>query len=250
MATARIEHPVLNISVNGNTTVKRPSYFRLITDQGLHSVEARLRYPADAEVGKNGDKVSVNLSLNGEKHLLFTGEIFCAGIHGGYLDLALTDSYKKLCDTVIVAGYRKETASVILQDTLDKAGVEKTSITCPGVEIARFSTEKIPADECVIQLIKTLEEYGHKGFRFFFNAEDIFCFGTVEDTGKNEGTVYEFNTAKNILKKGDGWIQVLPLPIRHSQEIKLDGKSLFAWRTDLTVSGTSSRLRIWLKEAA
>lgn len=244
----RLEHPVLSVSIGGGTAGIRPSVFSLITDWGCPSVLAYLRYPQDAETGNAGDPVTVQLSVADEQQLLFTGEICSAGIHGAYRNLALTDGYRKLCDTGITAAYRKETAAVILQDTLDTAGITKTAITCPAVEIARFSTERIAADRCIKLLIKALEEYGHKGLRFFFDAEDTFRFGTAGDTGKNEGPVFEFETGKNILKKGMGFIEVLPLPIRHSQTVMVDGAELCASRTDLTVSGIRSRLKLWLQE--
>jgi hypothetical protein len=243
----RLEHPILAVSVAG-ASGRRPSSFSLITDQGFPSVTARLRFPPDAGAGNAGDPVTVHLSISGEKYLLFAGEIYSAGIHGAYRDLALTDGYKKLCGTNVVAAYRKEAAKVILRDTLDKAGIGETAVTCPAVEVARFSTENIPADRCVTLLIKALEEHGHKGLRFFFDAGDVFRFGTAEDTGKNGGPVFEFQTGKNILKKGEGFIEVLPLPIRHSQTVIVDGAELVTHRTDLIVSGTHSRLKLWLKE--
>jgi hypothetical protein len=245
----RLERPILNISINGIAVNKHPSSLSLMTDEGIASVVSFLKFPADAEIGKSGDPVTVSLSLNDEKHLLFTGEVLSAGIHGAYRDLILTDGYSKLFTTPVTAAYRKETAAVILQDTLDKAGIKKTAITCPAVEIARFSTEKITAFLCIKLLIKTLKEHGHTGFRFFFDAENTFRFGTAGDTGKNESPVYEFETGKNILKKGIGKIEVLPLPIRHSQEVAVDGVSLITRRTDLSVSGSHSRLALWLRTA-
>jgi len=246
----RFERPVLNVSINGSAVEKRPSAFSLMTDEGIASVISVLKFPAESEIGKSGDPVKVHLSFAGEEHLLFTGEVLSAGIHGASRDLILTDSYSKLFKTTITAAYRKETASVILQDTLDKAGIDKTAITCPSVEIARFSTEKISAFLCIKLLIKTLEEHGHTGLRFFFDAENTFRFGTAADTGKNEGTVYEFESGKNILKKDIGKIEVLPMPIRHSQEVKVDGVKFIANRTDLSISGSHSRLILWFREAS
>jgi hypothetical protein len=243
----RLEHPILAVSVAG-VSGRRPSAFSLITDEAFPSVGAYLRYPPDVETGKVGDPVTVELSFDEEKHLLFTGKIYSAGIHGTYRDLALTDGYKKLCDTAVIAAYRKESSKVILQDTLDEAGIGKTAVTCPAVEVARFSTEKIPADMCIGLLIKALEEHGHTGLRFFFDAEDTFRFGTANDTGKNGGPVFEFQAGKNILKKGEGFIEVLPLPIRHSQTVAVDGAELVTHRTALLVSGTRSRLKLWLKK--
>ena len=250
MPASKLQHPVLNVTIGGAAAGKRPSCFNLCTDQGFPQTLASIQFPGDAEIGKTGDPVEVSFSLADEIHILFTGEIYTAGTYGRYRDLFLTDGFKKLCETSIIAAYRKEKASVILQDTLDKAGIEKTAITCPAVEIARFSTESIPANQCIKQLIKAIEEHGHTGLRFFFDAKDTFRFGTIEDTGKNEGAVYEFESRKNILKKGDGWIDVFPLPIRHSQEVKVDGVSMIADRTDMEISGSRSNLRIWLKEAA
>ncbi|GHT56838.1 hypothetical protein AGMMS50268_13270 [Spirochaetia bacterium] len=249
-ASNRLEHPVLEIAIGGSAVDKRPHAFSLITDQGLPSVLAKLSYPQDVAAGKAHDPLTVSLTLTDERYLLFTGEIFSVGIHGAFRELDLTDGYKKLCDTRIINAYRKETAKVILQDALDQAGIEKTKITCPSVEIARFSTEKIPADISITLLIKTLEEHGHAGLRFFFDDEDYFRFGTADDTGKNEGITFEFETGKNIFKKGDGWIEVLPLPIRHSQEVTVDGVKLIPFRTDLSVSASRSRLVLWLKETA
>lgn len=248
-SSKRLEHTVLNVSINGVVAEKRPSAFSLITDQNFHSVIANLRFPADMKTGKTGDPIMVNLSLAGDKHLLFTGEICSAGIHGAYRELALTDSYKKLVNTNITASYRKEFTGMILQDTLGSAGIVKSAVTCPKAEMARFSAENIPADACIQLLIKALEGHGHKGLRFFFDAEDTFHFGAAEDTGKNKGAVYEFETGKNILRKGEGWIQILPLPIRHSQEVIIDGKKMSTCRTDLIVSGAYSRLRLWLRTA-
>ena len=249
MQASKIQHPVLNVTVGGTDTGKRPSCFSLYTDQGFPQTLASLQFPSDKEIGKTGDLITVSLSLENETHTLFTGEIYTAGTHGRYRDLFLTDGFKKLCDTRIIAAYRKEKATVILQDILGKAGIDKTAVTCPAVEIARFSTESIPANQCIKQLLKALEEHGHKGLRFFFDADNTFRFGTATDTGKNEGKVYDFETRKNIVKKGDGWIDVFPLPIRHSQEVTVDGVSLIVDRTDMDISGSRSNLRLWLKEA-
>ena len=253
MRISDFEHPILIVSISGAVIEKRPSSFSLATDEGLSSVMSVLKFPADSGVGKSGDSVEVHLLLAGEEHLMFTGNVLSAGIHGAYRDLILTDGYSKLFLTPVTAAYRKETAKAILQDTLDSAGIDKTAITCPDVEIARFSTEQTAAYLCIKLLIKTLEEHGHTGFRFFFDAEDAFRFGTADDTGKNEGPVYEFETGKNILKKGSGRIEALPLPIRRSQEVTVDGVKLITSRTGLAVSGSHSRLTLWLrspKEAA
>ena len=250
MQISNFEHPVLNISINGAAVEKRPSSFSLITDEGIASVMAVLKFPADSGIGKSGDPVQVHLSFAGQEYLLFTGNVLAAGIHGAYRDLILTDGYSKLFKTPVIAAYRKEIAKAILQDCLDSAGIESTAITCPDIEIARFSTQKITAFLCIKLLIKTLEEHGHEGLRFFFDAENTFRFGTAGDTGKNEGAFYEFETGKNILKKGSGRIEVLPLPIRHSQEVAVDGMKFVASRTDLSVSGSHSRLILWLREVA
>lgn len=246
-ASNRLEHPVLSVSIAGDKRL-RPSSFSLITDENFPSVVVHLRYPLDAGAGNAGDLIEVNLSFGDEKHLLFTGEIYSTGKHGGYIDMALTDGYKKLCDTSIAAAYRKESAKVILQDTLDAAGIGDAAITCPAVEVARFSTEKIPADRHIKLLIKTLEEHGHSGFRFFFDEKNAFRFGTAADTGKNEGAVFEFESGKNILKKGNGFIETLPLPVRHSMTVKIDGEELIVHRTNMNVSGSRSRLVLWIRK--
>jgi len=246
----RIEHPILNVEIGGGSPDRRPSSFSLITDEGLPSVLARLQFPADETKGEAGDKVTVNVAIGDDEYLLFTGEIYAVSVSAKHRDLALTDGYKKLCDTPIIAAYRKEQASIILQDTLGSSGISETSVTCPSVLIHRFSTKEIPAEYIIRLLIKALEEHSHMGLRFFFDEKDKFHFGTDADTGKNEGNVPEFETGKNILKKGEGWIEVLPLPVRHTQEVKVDGATLVTRRTDLKIAGSNSLLKLWLREAA
>ena len=249
MDNTKIQHPVLGISIGGTAVEKRPSSFTLVTDSGCAWSVAHLRFAADAEVGKLGDAITVTLSLSGDEHLLFTGEINNVLIHGAHRDVSITDSYSKLLGACVTPAYRKETAKAILQDALDSAGITKTAITCPEVEIGRFSIGEIPASMCISLLIRALEEHGHEGYRFFFDTEDTFHFGTIQDTGKNDGKVYAFETGKNILEKHEGMIEVLPLPIRHAQEVTVDGVKLITSRTDLTVSGQWSRLALWLEEA-
>jgi hypothetical protein len=246
----RVEHPVLNVEIGGGSPGRRPSSFSLITDEGFPSVLASLRFPADETKGKPGDKAAVNMAIGTEEFLLFTGEIYEVGVSAKHRVISLTDGYKKLCDTPIIAAYRKEQANVILQDTLDSSGIGGTSVTCPSVLVHRFSTKEIPAEYIITLLIKALEEHNRMGLRFFFDEKDVFHFGTDADTGKNEGNVFEFETGKNIIKKGGGWIEVLPLPIRHTQKVIVDGRTLVTRRTDLTVAGNNSRLKLWLREAA
>jgi hypothetical protein len=246
----RIEHPILNVEIGGGSPDRRPSSFLLITDEGFPSVLALLQFPADEAKGETGDKVAVNMAIGNEEYLLFTGEIFAVSVSAKHRNLSLTDGYKKLCDTPIIAAYRKEQANVILQDTLDSSGISETAITCPSVLIHRFSTKEIPADYIIQLLIKALEEHSHMGLRFFFDEKDKFHFGTSADTGKNEGDVFEFETGKNIIKKGEGWIEVLPLPIRHTQDVIVDGKPLVTRRTNLKVAGNNSRLKLWLRETS
>ena len=162
----------------------------------------------------------------------------------------MTDSYKKLCRTDFTAAYRKEKAASILEDILGAAGINEKSVTCPDVELARFSTQTIPARMCIDLLIDALKEHGAEGLVYFFDEKDVFHFGTIADTGKNEGEAETFETGKNIVSSGSGWIEVLPRPVRHSREITVNGKTLLTMRTDLTISRSSSRLTLYLREAA
>ena len=244
----RLEHPVLAVSINGAVPEKRPSSFRLITDQGLPSTKAYLTFPSNVGIGNKGEKVTVSLTYGDKEDLLFTGVIYDTTIPGAHRYLFMTDGYKKLCDTPVIAAYRKEKATVILQDSLDAAGIKETVITCPDVEVARFSTMEIRADLIITHLIKALQEHSHYGIRFFFDEKDIFHFGTSKDTGKNEGEIFVFETGKTILEKGNGKIEVFPLPIRHTQKVIVDGEELVTHRTDLRISGFRSRFSLWLKK--
>jgi hypothetical protein len=242
-------YPVLAVTINGTESKQRPACFRLITDRGIPSLLAELDYPSDCEDGKSGDTLSISLVEEAEPYLLFTGIIYDAQVHGAYRKLRLTDGYKQLCDTPVTPAYRKEKAQVIVQDTLDAAKITDTALTCPAVEIARFSTVRISADTCIALLINALIGYGYTGIRYFFDVHNTFCFGAFEDTGKNKGEPYTFETRKNILRTGPGWIEILPCPIRHSQKIRINDTDVITLRTDLMVSQRRSRLKMWVGEA-
>jgi hypothetical protein len=94
-------------------------------------------------------------------------------------------------------------------------------------------------------LIQALEEHGQTGLRYFFDADNLFRFGTREDAAVNEGPVFVLESGDNILRRGNGWTEILPLPIRHSQNITVNGRDMITVRTELTVSKNHSRLRVW-----
>jgi hypothetical protein len=250
---AMLRYPILEVSVSGNSVDRRPGGFTLITDQGYPHIMAQVTYPADAGVGSAGDAIVIVLIEqeigDEQKTTLFTGAIYDVKTRGAYRAVYLTDGYKKLHDARIINAYRKESAKNILQDILGAAGIAETAVTCPAVELARFSTDRISAARSITLLIKTLEQRGITGLRFFFDADNIFHFGTDADTGKNEGIEIRLETGKNIIKTGDGWVETLPLPVRHSQTVILNGAAMETTRTELTISGSHSRLRLWVKEA-
>jgi hypothetical protein len=242
-------YPILSVKINGTEIKQRPAYFRLITDRGIASIRAELNYPSDFEQGKPGDKIRIELVEDAEQHLLLTGIIYDVHVREAYCNLLLTDGYKQLCDTQVTPAYRKEKALVILRDTLDAAKITEAAITCPAVELARFSTDSIAGDTCIALLINALIGYGQSGIGYFFDVHNTFRFGTLEDTGRNEGDVYTFETRKDILRTGLGWIETLPHPIRHSQKITIDGTNMITHRTDLMVSPHRSRIKLWVGEA-
>jgi hypothetical protein len=238
-----LKHPVLEVAIGGTVVEKRPSEFRLVTLEGTHTARCRLRYPAESDAGKDGDKISVSLVSGDKTDLYFTGVIYAAATHGGkYRELVLTDSFYNLFNTVFTAAYRKEKAANILDDILAAAGITEKSIACPDVELARFSTQNIPARACVDLLIDALREHGADGLTYFFDAKDAFHFGTAGDTGKNEGEAETFERGKNILRSGLDWIEILPRPIRHTQAVIVNGKELVTVKSDLTVSQKRTRL--------
>jgi hypothetical protein len=248
MQDSELQYPVLVVMINGTPVDRRPAAFRLITDQGVPAVMPRLSYPAGVTTGTGGDSITVSLATGDVEHLLFTGEICGTTTHGAYRDLFLTDGYRHLCSTIITPAYRKEQAPVILQDTLEAAGITKTHITCPDVTLNRFSTECITADRCIHLLIHALKEFGKTGIRYFFDTENVFRFGTSADSGKNEGPDMSLETGKNIISRGEDRIEILPAPVRHSQRITVDGRVLETFRTEMIVSQSSSRLTLWVQE--
>ncbi|MDR1128202.1 MAG: hypothetical protein LBL20_02730 [Treponema sp.] len=240
-----LQYPVLEVAIAGAPVEKRPAFFSLVTDRGAPSVLARLSYPAGVTEGNAGESVTVSLVSGESTMLLFTGEVYDAKVHGAYRDLALTDGYKKLCDTLFNPAYRKEQAQVIVEDALGAAGIGERKITVPPVELARFSLISSPVKICLDLVIKALEEHGHHGLRYFFDAENVFRFGTLEDTAMNEGDAVSLETAKSVIRTGAGWVETLPVPVRHSQDITVDGVPLKTIRTDLMVSRDRSRIRLW-----
>ena len=244
-----IRHPVIEVSLGGNVATDRPSAFYLATESGFHSTAARLLFPADSRAGGAGEAVTVSLVSDGNSELYFTGVVYSAATHGKYRELLLADGYKKLCETNYTAAYRKEKAAAILDDILGAAGIGEKAVTCPDAEVARFSTKSIPARLCVDLLIDALAEYGFEGLEYFFDEKDVFHFGTAADTGKNEGAAENFETGKNIVSSGSGWIEVLPRPVRHTREITVNGNSLITLRTDLAVLRKSARLVLYIRAA-
>jgi hypothetical protein len=245
--TDELQYPVLEVAINGAVVERRPVCFSLQTEQGLPSVLSYLLYPAGVENGAAGDTIEINLVSCEERARYFTGVILDAHTHGANKKLSLSDGYKKLFDASFTPAYRKEKAKVILDDILEAAGIENKKITCPDIELARFSLDTLSAQRCVELLLNALFNHGVTGIRYFFDAENTFRFGSIADSGKNEGNTPAFETKKNIISKGRGWIETLPVPLRHSQAVTIDGAAFFTYRTELLVSQTKSRIRFWVR---
>jgi hypothetical protein len=245
-----LKRQILSVSISGSIVDRHAVSFRLQTASGFHSVAARLLYPADSDIGNVGDDITVSLITDNKTDLYFTGNIYAAASHDANRELLLTDSYQKLCEGRYAAAYRKEKAASILEDILGAAGISDTLITCPDVELARFSTGTLPCRHIIDILISALQEHGFNGLTYFFDAKDVFHFGTSGDTGINEGEAYTFESAKNILKTGSRWIETLPAPIRHTQKVTVNGTERLTVRTDVTISGKRSRLAMYLGEAS
>jgi hypothetical protein len=245
-----LKHQILAVSIGGSVVDKHAVSFRLRTASGFHAVAARLLYPADSGVGSVDDDITVSLITNNKTDLYFTGKIYSAALQDSRRELLLTDSYQKLCGSEYAAAYRKEKAAAILEDILGTAEISDTLITCPDVELARFSTPTMPCRHLIGLLIDALTAHGFAGLTYFFDAKDVFHFGSISDTGINEGEAHAFESAKNILKTGSGWIETLPAPIRHTQKVAVNGKELLTVRTDVIISGKRSRLAMYLGEAS
>jgi hypothetical protein len=244
-----LQHHILEVSMGGTLVERRAVSFRLMTQSGFHGVIARLVYPSDTETGSVDDEVTVSLTHGERTDVYFTGTVYSADTHGAHRELLLTDSYQKLCDRTFTSAYRKEQAGYILDDMLSAAEIAEKSLTCPNVELARFSTKTIAVRNGIDLLIDALKEHGAERLTYFFDEKDVFYFGTPTDTGKNEGAVETFETGKNMVRSGSGWIEVLPYPIRHTQAVQINGKPMITVRTDVTVSRGLSRLCLGVKEA-
>lgn len=238
----------VDVSLSGQRIAKRPLSFRLVTDQCLPTAICELEYPSSVDFGKDGDEIVVSLKTPESSSLLFTGQVYDAKVYGSARRLSLADGYKKLFDTTLSTAYRKEAAGVILSDILDAAGIADRNITCPDVEIPRFSHAEKTVVELLASLIETLKSFGFSGVRYFFDAENIFRFGTIDDSAVNTGEVLSLETGKTIIEKRPGRIVTFPAAFRHSQNLEVDGMSLIATRTELVLSAHRSYLAIRVKE--
>jgi hypothetical protein len=191
-----LKHQILLVSIGGSVVDKHAVSFRLQTASGFHAVAARLLYPADSDIGNVDDDITVSLITDNKTDLYFTGKIYSTALQESKRELLLTDSYRKLCGGKYAATYRKEKAAVILEDILGAAGIRDTLTTCPNVELARLSTRTMPCREPIDLLIDALEGHGFSGITYFFDAQDVFHFGTASDTGMNEGEAHIFESAK------------------------------------------------------
>lgn len=237
-----IHRHTLEVELNGQLTDTRACRFNLVTQKGSPSVISALYFPFDANEGKEGDTVKVYLADKEKRDLYFTGTALEARKEGRYRKLLLVDSHSKLCSTSFTASYRKEKASVIIDDILEAAGVSEKSVTVPDVELARFSTKTIPAHLVLDILIDALKEHSAKELYYFFDEKDCFHFGTPKDTGKNTGGAFRFDTKETIFSRGADWIETLPFPIRHSMTVTVDGVAMETIRTELAVTEKASRL--------
>jgi hypothetical protein len=205
-----------------------------------------LYYPSTVSVGKAGDTIVVNLVSGSQTELYFTGAVYYAGTIGAHRVLWLTDGYKKLVDSLWAPAYRKTRAKSILEDALDTAGITDYTITVPDIEIKRFSTHALPVKETLDLLIKALEAHGVNGLSYFFDRNNTFRFGRIDDATLNEGPAVSLETKKDIIKRWPGCIQTLPVPVRHSEYITIDGQSVLTLNTELRVSRKTSRMNIWV----
>jgi hypothetical protein len=237
----------VEVSLSGQRITKRPLSFRLVTDQSLPAAICELEYPSSVELGKAGDEVAVSLKTPDKTAVLFTGQVYDAKVYGSARKLSLADGYKNLFDTALSTAYRKEAAAVILSDILDAAGITGRDVTCPDVEVPRFSHAEKSAVDLIASLIETLKTFGYSGLCYFFDAENIFRFGTIDDSAVNTGDALSLETGRTIIEKRPERIMTLPAAFRHSQSLEVDGTSLVATRTELVLSARRSYLAIRVK---
>lgn len=242
-----IRHHSLVVELNGRVSEKRAVRFTLLTQKGSPSVIAMLYFPAGAKDGKKGETIKVYLADTEKRDLYFTGTVHNATEIDSYRKLFLTDGFSKLCSTPFTAAYRKEKASVIIDDILEAANINEKSVTVPDIELARFSTQPLQANRVLDMLIDALKEHGAKGLCYFFDEKDRFHFGTEKDTGKNAGEAFQFDSKQTIFSRGADRIETLPAPIRHSMTVTVDGASMETIRTELTVTEKASRLILHIK---
>jgi hypothetical protein len=169
-----LRHNTGEVLIGGTVVEKRAVSFRLMTPSGFHAVIARLVYPADRN---RLDRCEVKVSIaNGEgTDLYFTGTVYSANTHEAHRELLLTHSYKKLWDKIFRAAYRKK-AAYTLDAMPGAAEITQTSLTYPGVELARFSSRAIAVRNGIDLFIDALKEHGSKGLTYFFDEEDVFHF--------------------------------------------------------------------------
>ena len=246
----KITRPVLQIYINNTIESHKIHKFSISTDVHYPYCTPELELTGEYTGTKQGDVIKITLYLNNKTYTLFTGLIFKITYEYNKTTLHLIDGFLDLCNTRQSLSYRKEKALNILNDILEKAGVAECEITCPDVIFERF-VSSVPANEIIKEIIETLKSYGQdEKYRFFFDTNNVFRFGTLDDTGINPGERFVLKSGVNIITKKGNCITTMPLPIRHSQEIEVDGKSFIPYRTEMIIGSKASRIKIWGQEAA
>ncbi|MBN2546572.1 MAG: hypothetical protein JXB50_12300 [Spirochaetes bacterium] len=239
----RMLNPYLIVKISGKE-VKNIG-FTLITMKNSCNIQAKLFVPKTIKSSLK-DEVEVSLGYHGQDEW----KIFKGFIDNFYDDMKmkviiLKDGNTDFWGTKILESYRKEKAKNILNDCLEKCKIDDTKITIPEVEFDRFLICDSASNNVCRNIIETLYSYGtDKELQYFFDENNVFHFGSIEDTGKNEGEAFNFDET-NVLKYHENGFETFALPVRHSQKIKLNDSEIMTLKTVLTVMPKNTKLEVY-----
>lgn len=155
----------------------------------------------------------------------------------------LKEGNRKFYNSSFGESYRNEKAKYILQDILDFSKISKTEIECPDVEIERILFNNICPIFAIEQLIKTIYCYSReKVLKFFFDKDNVFRFGSIDDKAVNKNDLFDIKTGNITKRYLSNTILTLPLPVRHSQKVKVEDKEVNVLATAMNISPTNSYL--------
>jgi hypothetical protein len=236
-------NPYLIAKINGREI--KSIGFTLLTIAGTPFIQSKIYIEKNTNCSLE-DEIEVYLGYtNQSEWKVFTGWIECFYESSNMKVAVLRDGTKKFWVDKILESYRKEKAKNILDDCLALSGVNDKKVTMLDVEFARYLLNNQTNNDICEGIIASLYSHGEdKKLQYFFDQNNTFHFGSIEDTGVNESEKFSFDE-KNILRKLKQGFETFALPVRHSQKITVNNEEKTTTKTLLNIFPKNSYSEIY-----